>query len=111
MLTAVLLLLLPGVLGMSVFRLVQLPRDLQAGRALIDPRCPLLCALAFGVAYIALAGYTVLVVLAVARALWTPPQTIHELLAAAAVGAGYPFFFYLGFEWVLYHSVKPLARA
>jgi hypothetical protein len=50
MLKAVLLLLLPGVLGMSVFRLVQLPRDLRAGSALIDPRRPLLCALAFGVA-------------------------------------------------------------
>ncbi len=110
MLTVVLLLMLPAVLGMSAFRLVQLPRDLRSRRASINPRRRLLCALAFGVVYIALAAYTILVLFAAARALWTPPVTIHDLWAAATVGVGYPFV-YLAFEWVLYYSVKPMARA
>lgn len=110
MLTVVLLLMLPAVLGMSAFRLGQLPRELWARRVCIHPRRRLLCTLAFGVVYIALAAYTVLVLLALARAFWTPPRTIHDLWAAAAIGVGYPLV-YLAFEWVLYYAVKPVARA
>ena len=55
MLSAVLLLMLPVVLGMSVIRLVQLPQDLWAGRARINSRRRLLCALAF----ILLFGYAI----------------------------------------------------
>jgi len=110
MLTVVLLLMLPAVLGMSAVRLVQLPRDLRSRRANIHPRRRLLCVLAFGVVYIALAAYTILVLLVAARMVWTPPETIHDLWAVATVGAGYPFV-YLAFEWVLYYSVKPVARA
>jgi hypothetical protein len=110
MLTVVLLLMLPVLLCLSVFRLLQLPRDLRARRASINPRRRLSSTLAFGVVYIALAAYTVLVLLAMASAFWTPPETIHDLWAAATVGAGYPFV-YLAFEWVLYYSVKPMAQA
>lgn len=110
MLTAVMLLLLPAVLGLSMMRLVRLPRDLWAGRAMISPRRRPLCALAFGVLYCALAIYTMLVLCALARALWTPPRTIHELFAAAFVAVAYPLV-YLAFEWVLYYSVKPVPRA
>ena len=51
-----------------------------------------------------------LVLLTAVRVLWMPPKTVHELIAAAYVVAGYPFV-YLGFEWVLYYSVKPVAAA
>ena len=110
MLSAVLLLMLPAVLGMSVIRLVQLPQDLWAGRASINSRRRLLCALAFGVMYCGLATYTVLILLAAARLLRTPPRTIHDFFAAAFVAVAYPLV-YLAFEWVLYHSVKPVSRA
>lgn len=110
MLTIVLLLLLPAVLGMSVMRLVQLPRDLWARRARLNSRRRRLCALAFGVVYCALAAYTTLILFAALRAVWVPPETIHDLFAAAAVGAGY-LFVYLAFEWVVYYSVKPVAGA
>ena len=110
MLTIVLLLLLPAVLGMSVWRLVQLPRDLMVHRRALDTRRRLLCALGLGIMYCALAIYTLLVLMSAARALWIPPKTVHELLAVAYVGAGYPFV-YLGFEWVLYYAVKPGAQA
>jgi len=110
MLTAVLLLMLPAVLGMSVMRLVTLPRDLWAGRARINPRRRLLCALAFSVLYCALAAYTMLVLNALARALWTPPRTVDDFFAAAFVAVAYPLV-YLAFEWVLYYSVKPVAPA
>jgi hypothetical protein len=110
MLTAVALLMLPVVLGLSVMRLVRLPRDLWAGRAMINPRRRLLCALGFGVLYCALAIYTLVVLLAAARALWAPPRTIHEVFAVAVVAVAYPLV-YLAFEWVLYYSVKPASRA
>jgi hypothetical protein len=110
MLTAVLLLMLPAVLGLSVMRLLQLPRDLWADRARINPRRRLLCALAFGVLHCALATYTIVVVSAVTRAVWTPPRTIQDLFAAAIVAVAYPLV-YLAFEWVLYYSVKPVSRA
>jgi hypothetical protein len=110
MLTAVLLLLLPAVLGMSVMRVLQLPRDLWVGRAVINPRRKALCVLAFGALYCALAIYTILVLCAVVRAVWTPPRTIHDLLAAAFVAVAYPLV-YLAFEWVLYYSVKPVPQA
>ena len=110
MLTLVLLLMLPAVLGMSVMRVVTLPRDLWVGRARINPRRRLLCALAFGVVYCALAIYTIVVLLAVARSLWTPPKTIQDLFAVAFVAVAYPLV-YLAFEWVLYYSVKPEAAA
>jgi hypothetical protein len=106
----VLTVVLPAVLGMSAFRLVQLPRGLRARRAIIHPRRRLLCALASGVVYIALAAHTILALLAVARLLWTPPETIHDLWAAANVEAGYPHV-YLAFVRVLYYSVKPVSRA
>lgn len=104
------LLMLPAVLGMSAFRLVQLPRDLWTRRTRINPSRRWLCALAFGVVYCALATHTLLVLIAVARALWTPPRTIQDLFAAAIVAVGYPLV-YLAFEWVLYYSVKPVSKA
>ncbi len=60
--------------------------------------------------YCALATHTILVLMAVASALWTPPETIQDLVAAAVVAVTYPLV-YLGFEWVLYYSVTPVSQA
>lgn len=109
MLTVVLLLLLPAVLGMSVFRLVQLPRDLLARRTRINPKRRLLSAFAFIAVYIVLTGHTVLLLIALARLIRSPPQTIGDLFPAASVGAVYPLA-YLAFEWVVYYSVKPVVQ-
>ena len=110
MLTVVLLFLLPAVLVMSVYRLVQLPRDLRARRTRFNSRPTTLCALGFASVYCALAAYTALVLFTAARAIWMPPKTMDEILAAAFVGAAYPLV-YLGFEWVLYYCVKPVVQA
>jgi hypothetical protein len=110
MITVVMLLMLPAVLGMSAFRLVQLPRDLWARRTRINPSRKWLCAFALGVVYCALATQTTLVLIAVARALWAPPKTVQDLFAAAIVAVGYPLV-YLAFEWVLYYTVKPVPQA
>jgi hypothetical protein len=110
MLTVVLLLLLPVVLGMSLMRVFLLPRDLWTGRARINPRRKALCAFAFGIMYCALAIYTVLVLCALARAFWTPPRTIYDFFAAAFVALAYPPM-YVAFEWVLYYSVKSVPQA
>ena len=110
MLTVVLLLLLPAVLGMSLMRVVQLPRELWAGRARIQQSRRALRAMALGVLYLALSSYTIVVLMALARALWTPPKTLHDLLAAALVALAYPFV-YFAFEWARYHCVEPVAPA
>lgn len=110
MLTLVLLLLLPAVLGMSVFRLVQLPRDLLARRSRINPTRRPLSAFACIAVYIVLTGHTVLVLIALARMLQSPPQTIADLFPAARVWAAYPLA-YLAFEWVVHYSVKSVAPA
>jgi hypothetical protein len=110
MITVVLLLLLPAVLGMSVFRLVQLPRDLLARRTRMNPRRRLLSVFAFIAVYIVLTGHTVLVLIALADLFSSPPQTIEDLLSAASIGAAYPIA-YLTFEWVVFYSVKPVVQA
>lgn len=109
MVTAVLLLLLPAVFSLSVFRLYQLPRDLRAGAIRVNPRNKLLAALVFGIIYAVLAAYTVFVLFTAARAIWTPPNTIQELLSIAYVGAAYPLVC-LAFEWILYYTVTPKAK-
>ena len=95
MLTAVLLLLLPAVLSLSVYRLYQLPRAF---------------ALALGFIYAVSAAYTAFVLFTAVRAIWTPPRTIQEFFSIAYVGAAYPFVC-LAFEWVLYYAVTPRATA
>lgn len=110
MVTAVLLLLLPAVLSLSVFRLYQLPRDLRARAIRVNPRYKLLAALALGIIYALLAAYTVFVLFTAARAIWTPPRTIQEFFSIAYVGAAYPIVC-LAFEWILYYVVTPRASA
>ena len=57
MLTVVLL-LLPAVFSLSVFRLYQLPRDLRARAVRLNPRNKSLATLGFGIIYAVLAGDT-----------------------------------------------------
>lgn len=109
MLTIVLLLLLPAVLGLSVFRLYQLPRDLRAQALRLNPNNTVLFAWVLGIIYAVLAAYTAFVLFTAARALWAPPETIQELFSLAYVGAAYPLVC-LGFEWILYYTVEPASK-
>lgn len=106
MFTVVMLLLLPTVLCLSVVRLVQLPRDLLAGRRRINPRWPVIAALALGIVYLALMFQSGLVLYTLARAIASPPRRLQEVFSLASVGAAYPFV-YLAFEWVGYYSIAP----
>jgi len=106
MVTAVLLLLLPAVFSLAVFRLYQLPRDFRARAVRVNPRNRLLSALVFGIIYAVLAAYTVFVLFTAARAIWTPPKTIQEFFSIAYVGAAYPLVC-LAFEWILHYAVTP----
>lgn len=110
MLTIVMLLLLPAVLGMAVFRSFQIPRDLLSRRLCINPRAWWLSAIGFGTSYCSLLAYTALVLYTAATTLLNPPRTIQDLFSVASVAVAYPFV-YLGFEWLLYHCVKPGERA
>ena len=110
MVTAVLLLLLPAVFSLSVYRLYQLPRALRVGAIRVNPRHRLLAALALGFIYAVSAAYTAFVLFTAVRAIWTPPRTIQEFFSIAYVGAAYPFVC-LAFEWVLYYAVTPRATA
>jgi hypothetical protein len=107
MLTVVMLLLLPAVLCLSIFRLVQLPRDLLAGRRRLHRRS---AALMLGIIWIALALYTGLVLFTAARAIASPPATMRALFSLASVAAAYPFV-YLAFEWISYYLIAPVEPA
>jgi len=109
MVTAVLLLLLPAVFSLSVFRLYQLPRDLRARAVRVNSHHKLLFALVLGIIYAVLAAYTIFVLFTAARAIWTPPKTIQEFFSIAYVGAAYPLIC-LVFEWILYYAVTPKAN-
>ena len=106
MLTVVMLLLLPVVLCLSIVRLALVPRDLLAGRRRINPRWPVIAALALGIVYLALLCQSGLVLYTLAKAIASPPRGLQELFSLASVGAAYPFV-YLAFEWVGYYSIAP----
>ena len=63
---------LPAVLGLSIFRLVQVPRDLLAGRRRIPRRS---AALVLGIVWSALACHTGLILYTAAKAIASPPTT------------------------------------
>lgn len=106
MITVVALLFLPVVLIMSIYRLVQLPRDMLAFKKWINPNHRLVAGFAAGAAYIALGGYTVIILVGFFRALIHAPKTMDELLTAGSVLVGYPFV-YLAYEWVYHYALDP----
>lgn len=105
MFSVVLLLMLPVILGMSAFRLYDLPRELVAGRMQFNPARRNLASAAFLFVYVMLTGYTLAVVYVLGSAIAQPPRVFQELFPRVYVPALYPLV-YLGFEWVLYYSVK-----
>lgn len=105
MLTIVTLLLLPAVLCMSIFRVLQLPQTFLSGGLRLNLRRRRTAAVALAVTYCALTAYTALVLYTVGRSIRVPPETLEALLSAAAVGVAYPFV-WLVFEWVLFHSTN-----
>lgn len=107
MLTVVMLLLLPTVLCLSIFRLVQVPRDLLAGRRRIARRPSVLV---LGIVWSALACHTSLILYTAARAIASPPTTLHALFSIASMAVAYPFV-YLAFEWIIYYIIEPAAPA
>ena len=109
MLTVVALLLLPGVLCMSIFRVWVLPRTVLSGGLKLNPRWPIAAAVGLASMYFALAAYTALVLFTIGRTLWNPPSALQELVSVAAVAVAYPFVLLL-FEWVLFHSIQRNTR-
>ena len=110
MLTVVSLLLLPVILGMSVFRMYRIPQSLWLGQLRINPRRSVFATLSFGLTYLLLLAYTAIIIYSGMKAMANPPNTIHELFSLIKIGVGYPFV-YLGFEWTFYYSIKPGPRA
>jgi hypothetical protein len=105
MFSVILILMLPAILSMSVFRLCQLPRELLAGRMQFNPVRRNLALTAFLFMYVMLTGYTLAVVYVLGRAIAQPPRVFQELFPGVYVPVLYPLI-YLGFEWVIYHCVK-----
>ena len=110
MLTAVALMLFPAVLVMSLYRMVQLPRDMAKGRKWLNPKHRLAAALSAGAAYAALLGYTMQLLFTVGATLLRPPRSIAEWLSAASVLIGYPFV-YLAYEWICHYALDPRPRS
>ena len=109
MLTIVTLLLLPAVLCMSIYRVLQLPQTFLSGGLKFNPRRPRTAAVGLGSTYSALTAYTAFVLYTAGRTIWNPPKTLEEIFSVATVGIAYPFI-WLVFEWVLFHSIERSAR-
>ena len=110
MITWVLLLLLPWVLVMCLYRLIQIPRDLLARRLRLQPRRRLLAATALVLAYSLAAVCTARVLWVLARAIGYPPPMLAEVFDIGRTLLALPLG-YLCFEWTLYHCVKPVSQA
>jgi hypothetical protein len=106
MLTLVLLLFLPAVLALSLYRLVQLPRDLIAGRKWLNPKRRATSACASLLVYGALGAYTACVLAALAGLILRVPRGLDAILSAASLLAGYPFI-YLAYGWVCHYAFDP----
>lgn len=109
MITVVALLFFPVVLAISLYRLYQLPRDLIARTRWLHPQHKWAAGLASGFTYLALAGYTTLLLYTLARVFASPPQTLEDGLKTAAVFGGYPLAC-LAFEWVYFYAILPRSK-
>ena len=109
MITVVALLFFPAVLGMSVFRLCQLPRALWKRTRWVHPEYTVTASLALACTYSALATYTIWLLWTLVQTIAAPPQTLSEALSAASVLVGYPFV-YLAYEWVYFYAILPRPR-
>jgi hypothetical protein len=107
MLTVVMLLLLPAVLGLSMMRGVQVPRGLLSGRLRINSRAPCLAALGFGAIDCSRLIQSLLVPCTAAKTIISRPRRVLEFLSVSSFAVAYPFV-YLVFEWVQCHTFKPL---
>ena len=109
MITAVALLFFPAVFAMSLFRLYQLPRDLLARTRWLHPQHKVAACIASGITYLALTGYTALLLYTLIKAVTSPPRTLAEIFQSAAVVVGYPVV-YLAYEWVYYYAILPRSK-
>lgn len=110
MLTAVMLLLLPVIFAMSVWRTYTVPRDLVSRRLGFSPKRPMFASITFVLIYCALLVNTLAVVYACSGLVWHPPSSFDEFIPRLFPAAAYPFV-YLSFEWTLYHAVKTAPSA
>lgn len=106
MLTVVAILLLPVVLGMSVYRLFNIPRAFCLNQIQLNRRILVIATFGFGLTYLLLLTYTGFIVYTVVKTIVNPPETIYEVFSLTKVSVGYPII-YLCFEWTVYHCLKP----
>ena len=110
MLTAVALLFFPFVLGMSLYRIYQLPRDVLAGKKWFNRARPLAALLASSVTYLTLFVYTATLLVTLVSVLVRVPKAINEVLSVVSILAGYPFV-YLAYEWVYHYALDPRPKS
>ena len=105
MLTVVMLLFLPAVLAMSIWRAYALPHGLVTRRLRFNPKHPVAARTAVALVYVALFVNTLAVVHAAVSIVWRSISSFDALIARLLPAAVYPLV-YLAFEWVLYYAVK-----
>jgi len=105
MLTVVMLLFLPAVLAMSVWRAFAVPRGLVTQRLRFNPKHPVAARTALALVYVTLFLNTLAVVHAAASMVWHSISSFDALISRLSPVAVYPLV-YLAFEWVLYYAVK-----
>lgn len=102
--------LLPFLVGLAIYRLYQLGRRLWSGKLQFSPRHrPYLPLVTCG-AYVTLLGYTIGLVVAVARIALNASFSTSALAPVAYAVVAYPFV-YVGAEWIFYYGVKPIEKS
>lgn len=99
-------LILPLVLGLALFRLVQIPRRLWLGELRLPGRSHLLLHIATITAYLVLLVCTIALGAALAQALLLAEDRFSAYWTLLIYMAAYPLV-YMGAAWIFYYGLKP----
>jgi hypothetical protein len=110
MITVVLLLSLPTLLGLTAWRAWTLPQLLYSGQRRVDPRHPWRAAVSLGLAAMALLAGTGWLLIATLQALLLSSTLVQALLTLVRPVLVFPLLC-LVFEWVIFYALeRPAVR-
>jgi len=103
-------LIVPFVFLLAVYRLVQIPAHLMAGKLQVPAHRRALLSVASGAAYLLLLVSTLALSVALVHALFFAPDRTSALLSLLGYALAYPFA-YLAAAWTFFYGLKPSAAA
>lgn len=104
------LIVLPFLIGLAIYRLYQLGRRLWSGQLQFSRRHRPYLQLVTCSAYVTLLGYTIGLIVAIARIALNASFSTSALAPILYAVLAYPLV-YVGAEWVFYYGVKPIEKS